>query len=157
MIYFSNRPSAQPKYTPGTASPAPSAPAPSSGGGTTTQPQSPAPAQSNKADDLWHTESVSVAKSEMYKLCGRFKYYETESYYGKSDFIKKYGNGFEWIYDVNSPVIFAVEDGAEVIVMGINSKEVFFVTFTNTNYDSYSITDSRDKTGIDGVLAGFDW
>jgi hypothetical protein len=169
---FSNKPSVQPKYTPrtGTASPAPSAPAPSSGGtapapapsappstGTTAQPQSPAPAQSNKAVVLWQTESVSVAKSEMYKLCNRFKYYETESYYGKSDFVRKYGNDWEFVYDVDSPFIMAQEIDAEVLVSGINSKEVFFVSFTNTNSNSYGITDSRDKTGIDGVLAGFDW
>jgi len=93
----------------------------------------------------------------MYKLCNRFKYYETESYYGKSDFIKEYGNDWEWVYDVDSPYILAVENGVEVVVTGINRTEVFFVLFTNTNSNSYRTTDSRDKTGIDGVLALFDW
>jgi len=155
-------PSASATASSGTATaPKPSAPAPSTGETATApappSPQSPSPAQSSKAVDLWQTERVPVAKSEMYKLCDRFKYYETESYYGKSNFIKKYGNDLEWVYDVDSPYIFAVENGEEVGVMGINREEVFLVTFTNTNNNSYRTRDSRDKTGIDGVLVGFDW
>ncbi|MDR2597678.1 MAG: hypothetical protein LBC76_10220 [Treponema sp.] len=154
--YCSNRPSVQP-YTPGTASPAPSAPAQSSGGAASPAPaQSQTPAQSNKVVDLWQTESVSVAKSEMYKLCNRFKYYESSGFtQSKSNFIKEWGNSFESIYNVEDPIIVAFEDGAEVIVIGVNRTSAFSIIFTNTNYDSYQTTDSRDKSNIDSVLAFF--
>jgi large subunit ribosomal protein L7/L12 len=145
--------------------PSPSTPAPSSGGiasaPTLSAPaQSPAPAQTNKWEYLWETDDTRDAKSKVYTLCNRFKYYVAYPH-GKTSFVQEYGKSWEFIYDIDSTYIEAYETNTEVYVFVFDKSSAWELVFTNSQSKKNTAIyfyDTRDKTGINMIIYDFfDW
>ena len=117
--------------------------------------------QSGGSRILWSTDKglpVSSVKSELYKLCNSYKYYQSFGFDGKSGFINDMGRDWEWIYDINRVLIYAEEfeaktDGRTVAVYGIDSNYAKLIQFSNTRT---GFRDSRDKSDIDGWIGFFE-